>query len=193
MRPIRLIVIGASLGGPEALTQLLARLPRETPPIAVAQHLHHRTGDDLAHNLCTATGRRLSFAEDKSPLEPSSILLAPPGYHLLVEDAEHVALSIDPPVHYCRPAVDVLFDSAADAFGSSVAGVLLTGANKDGAVGLASIQARGGAVLVQDPATACARQMPEAGLRSCRPDHVGSPSELGAALATMLQPAGETG
>jgi len=124
-------------------------------------------------------------AEDKEPLVPCTVYLAPPNYHLLVEAQRHFSLSVDDPVLFSRPAIDVLFDSAADAFGPALVGLLLTGASEDGARGLARIQRAGGLALVQAPSTAAVRTMPEAALRLFSPDHVLPLDEIGPFLARL--------
>jgi len=160
-----LIVVGCSWGGLAALGRLLEHLPDEVDvPIAIAQH---RGPDSLRGALQAALQRHLARpvveAADKDPIEPGHVYVAPPDYHLLVEVGSF-ALSVDERVQHARPSIDVLFESAADAYGAGVIGVVLTGANADGAAGLARIAARGGVAIVQDPETAEAREMPEAAI-----------------------------
>ena len=160
-----LIVVGCSWGGLAALGRLLEHLPDEVDvPIAIAQH---RGPDSLRGALQAALQRHLARpvveAADKDPIEPGHVYVAPSDYHLLVEPGSF-ALSVDERVQHARPSIDVLFESAADAYGAGVIGVVLTGANADGAAGLARIAARGGVAIVQDPETAEAREMPEAAL-----------------------------
>ena len=160
-----LIVVGCSWGGLAALGRLLEHLPDEVDvPIAIAQH---RGPDSLRGALQAALQRHLARpvveAADKDPIEPGHVYVAPPDYHLLVEVGSF-ALSVDERVQHARPSIDVLFESAADAYGAGMIGVVLTGANADGAAGLARIAARGGVAIVQDPETAEAREMPEAAL-----------------------------
>jgi two-component system, chemotaxis family, protein-glutamate methylesterase/glutaminase len=167
------VVIGASWGGLKALEQLCAALPDDFPvPIVVAQHRDIDAEDQLlAKLLGRHTALRVIDADDKAPLRPGTVLLSPPGYHLLVSDG-CVELSVDEPVQFARPSIDVLFDSAADTYGAGVLGILLTGANADGADGLAEIARRGGRTVVQDPDTAERPEMPRAALARLRPDHV---------------------
>ena len=160
-----LVVVGCSWGGLVALGRLLDHLPDAVDlPIVVAQH---RGPDALRGALETTLQRRLARpvveVEDKDLIAPGRVYLAPPDYHLLVEPGSF-ALSVDEHVQYARPSIDVLFESAADAYGERVIGVVLTGANADGAAGLARIAKRGGAAIVQDPETAEAREMPAAAL-----------------------------
>lgn len=158
-----LIVIGASLGGLLALRDLLHRLqPDFSIPIAIAQH-RHREQHRLIESLQQSSRLPLREVEDKDKLLPGQIYLAPANYHLLVE-LGYFQLSTDLPVSYARPSIDVLFESAADAYGRALVGVILTGANQDGAVGAAAIKAQGGQVLVQEPATAESAVMPTAAI-----------------------------
>ena len=160
-----LVVVGCSWGGLAALERLLDHLPEAVDlPIVVAQH----RGPDSLQGVLEATLRRgrprpVVEVEDKDAIAPGRVYLAPPDYHLLVEPGSF-ALSVDERVQYARPSIDVLFESAADAYGERVIGVVLTGANADGAAGLARIVERGGATIVQDPESAEAREMPAAAL-----------------------------
>jgi len=160
-----LIVIGTSWGGLDALRRLLAHLPDEVDvPIAIAQH---RSPDSIEGafetNVQRSIARRVREVDDKDEIERGRIYLAPPDYHLLVEPGSF-ALSTDERVRFARPSIDVLFESAADAYGSGVIGVVLTGANDDGASGLRRIAERGGIAIVQDPQTAERRAMPDAAI-----------------------------
>ena len=159
------VVIGASWGGMRALSRVLGDLPGDFPlPIAVAQHRDADAEDDLLARLLERhTELEVADADDKDPLEAGRVLLAPPGYHLLLEDGS-VALSVDEPVQFSRPSIDVLFESAAMEHGARVVGIVLTGSNSDGAQGLRAIRDRGGYTIVQDPATAARAEMPQAAL-----------------------------
>ena len=159
------VVIGASWGGMRALERVLSELPADFPvPIAVAQHRDADAEDDLLPMLLSRhTELEVADADDKDPLAPGRVLLAPPGYHMLIEDGS-VALSVDAPVQFARPSIDVLFESAAAEHGERTVGIVLTGANADGAAGLAAIKRRGGYTIVQDPASAERTEMPEAAL-----------------------------
>jgi len=144
-------------------------------------------GDDvmLPRTLAGACPLRVADAEDKDVLEAGGVLVAPAGYHLLVENGT-VALSIDEAVHFSRPSIDVAFETASHAYGEALAAVILSGANGDGAAGCERIVAGGGRVLVQDPATAERTEMPAAALLSCpQPELVGDPAALGDRLAEM--------
>jgi two-component system, chemotaxis family, protein-glutamate methylesterase/glutaminase len=164
-RDFELIAIGTSWGGLKALGTLLDHLPDELDlPIAIAQH---RGSGSLEGVLETTLQRRVRRSvrevDDKDTIERGRIYLAPPDYHLLVEMGRF-ALSTDERVQFARPSVDVLFETAADAYGAGAIGVVLTGANEDGAAGLAAIAARGGVAIVQDPESAEMRAMPDAAI-----------------------------
>jgi len=160
-----LIALGASWGGMRALTTVLGALPAGFElPVAVTQHRPAAGGGNLLE-AALRRGSRLEVvaATDKEPLLGGRVYVAPADYHLLVERG-HVALSTDDLVQFARPAIDVLFESAADSYGAGVVGVLLTGVNEDGAAGLAHIAAAGGYTIAQDPATAEQPQMPAAAI-----------------------------
>jgi two-component system chemotaxis response regulator CheB len=163
----RIVVIGSSWGGLHALHQVLEALPADLPAaVCIAQH---RAADDeeaaLAGLLARGCALPVHDADDKAELRDGEVLLAPPDYHLLVEPGA-VSLSVDDPVRFSRPSIDVLFSSAADAYRERAIGVVLTGSNADGAEGLARIRARGGHALVQDPDTAERAEMPRAAIRA---------------------------
>jgi two-component system chemotaxis response regulator CheB len=168
-----LIVIGTSWGGLEALSRLLGDLRDDVhPPIVIAQHrLAESEAPVLGRLLQNHTRRVVSDPDDKTPLEQDHVYIGPPDYHVLVENG-HLALSTDAPVNFARPSIDVLFDSAADAYGDRTIGIVLTGANSDGAEGLARIKDRGGVAIVQDPATSVKRAMPDAALAATAADAV---------------------
>ena len=183
-----LVVVGASFGGFDALKVMLGGLPGSLPsPLAVVQH-QGSAGAGLAGLLQRYTELAVVDAEDKDELRPGVVYLAPPGYHLLAERGS-LALSIDPPVVHARPSVDVLFESAADAYGPAAVGVILTGTGRDGAVGLARIKARGGLAIVQDPGTAVRPEMPEAALASTAVNWMLPLERIAAQLVELCQPA----
>lgn len=160
----RAVVIGASAGGVDALAEILPKLPKTYPlPIIIVLHIPSDQPSLLAELFGSKTELLVKDADEKEAIQPGTIYFAPPDYHLLVERDRTFSLSQEDPVQFSRPSIDILFESAADAFGSHLIGVLLTGANQDGAEGLKRIQESGGLALVQDPATAQARAMPEAG------------------------------
>ncbi|RVT90416.1 chemotaxis protein CheB [Sphingomonas crocodyli] len=166
-RPIEAIVVGASAGAVQALSRLLPNLPATYPlPILVVVHVPPERSE-LATLFGAKCRLRVKDAEDKESIRPGYVYFAPSDYHLLVEDQRTLALSVDEPVLYSRPSVDILFESAADAFGDAVAGIILTGANEDGAAGLAAIANAGGRAIVQQPHEAFASAMPLAALARC--------------------------
>jgi two-component system chemotaxis response regulator CheB len=163
---VELVAIGASWGGLQAVECVLGSLPADFgAAVVIAQHRQPREDqhDRLTSLLDARCALRVCEAEDKQPLRPGTVLVAPADYHLLVE-RDSVALSVDAPLNFSRPSIDILLRSAADAYGSRAAGVVLTGANADGADGLARIASRGGPAIVQDPETAARREMPDAAL-----------------------------
>ena len=168
-----LVVVGASWGGLEALGRVLSDLPREFDlPVVIAQHRHPGSQEGtLAQLLQKQIDRPVLEAEDKLRIEPRHVYVAPPDYHLLVERG-FFALSVDDRVRYARPSIDVLFESAADAYGDGVIGIILTGANDDGARGLARIKELGGVALIQDPAAAVRRAMPDAAIAATVADAI---------------------
>jgi two-component system chemotaxis response regulator CheB len=190
-----LVVIGASWGGLNAVGRVLAGVPDEVDlPIVVAQHRHPDSLDTTLRGLLGgAIGRPVVDVEDKQPIEAGHVYLAPPDYHLLVERGSF-ALSVDERVQFARPSVDVLFESAADVYGVGVIGVILTGANQDGAAGLAEIKRRGGVAIVQDPAGAARRGMPEAAIAATVADAVLPLDEIGPFIYGLcVKPAEKTG
>lgn len=172
MSRISVVAIGASLGGLEAIQRILSALPANLgASILITQHRRK----DPESQLCALLARRCALPicepEDKTPIEADRAYLAPADYHMLVEQGS-IALSVDAPVCYARPSIDVLFESVADAYGPAALGVMLTSANHDGAYGLAEIKRAGGVVLVQDPATAESAIGPLAALAKVQPDAV---------------------
>ncbi len=162
VREAKLTVIGASAGGVEALR---AVLPSAHPAHTIVVVLHRPESD--SSSLLPEIFEGASEPEDKEPLRPRSLYFAPAGYHLLLERDLTFSLSQDPPVHFSRPAVDNLFETAAEAAGPGLLGIILTGANEDGARGLRAILDAGGIGVIQAPATAYASAMPLAALKLC--------------------------
>ncbi|MGI8618521.1 MAG: chemotaxis protein CheB [Gemmatimonadaceae bacterium] len=160
-----LIVVGASWGGLDALTVLVRGLPPDfTVPIVIVQHRGPDAQSLLSDLLQQWTRAKVLEPEDKDPIEPGHIYIAPANYHLLVEPG-NFSLTTEAPVRYSRPSIDVMFGSAAHAYGERLIGVVLTGANEDGSRGLQCIHEYGGYPVVQDPATAEVATMPAAALR----------------------------
>jgi two-component system chemotaxis response regulator CheB len=166
-QPIELVVIGGSAGAIEVLRQVLPRLSTGfKPSVAIVIHLP-ANGPIVLHELLAGPqSPPMKVAEDKEPVAPGTIYFAPPDYHLLVESGGTFALSIDSRVHYTRPAIDVLFESAAEAYGDRLMAVILSGANADGAAGLRAVAEAGGLTVVQSLETAEMTAMPAAALQA---------------------------
>lgn len=180
--------MGASAGGVTALLSVLAPLPRGfSIPVICVLHLPDDRDSQLAEVFCRKLGRPVREARDKESIEGGIIYVAGPGYHLSVERDRSLSLSQEDRVHYSRPSIDILFESAADAYGTALVGVLLTGANEDGAAGLARIHQFGGLSIVQDPAQAQVATMPNAALVRHRPDHILPLNGIGHLLAKLEQ------
>jgi two-component system chemotaxis response regulator CheB len=187
--PIDLVAVGCSWGGLSAAERLLATLGVDfRPPTVIVQHRAESTSP-LAELLTRHAGRPVREASDKDLVRPGHVYVAPAGYHLLV-DRERFWLTTEGPVQYSRPSVDVLFESAAEAFGERLAAVVLTGANGDGARGLARVAELGGLTLVQDPATAEKPAMPRAALAAVPDAIVGDIEMLARVLTEAASEAG---
>jgi len=167
------IVIGVSAGGLEALKQILPELPVSFPvPIIVVQHRHPLSDDSLEKAMDDICKIHVQQINDKTKLEPGIAYFAPPNYHVMIEDDMTFSLTLDPPVNYSRPSIDVLFESASEIFGDHLVGIILTGANRDGSSGLSMIKKRGGMAIVQDPETASVDAMPLAAIAATNVDYV---------------------
>lgn len=182
------VVVGASAGGVEALMTVFGALPaRFSLPIVIVLHMPEGHRSQLAEVF----GRRLALpvkeADDKESIVPGTLYFAAPGYHLSIEQDRSFSLSREERVHYSRPSIDYLFESAADAYGSRLLGILLTGANQDGAAGLLQIQRQGGLTVVQDPNDARVATMPEAALALHQPDYLLSLQDIGRLLVELEQ------
>jgi two-component system chemotaxis response regulator CheB len=185
-RTVDAIVVGGSAGALQLLRIVLGDLPTPFPiPIFLTLHLPARPSEGLRDVLQIGIRVPVKQAEAKEPALGGYIYYAPPDYHLLVELDGTLGLSVDAPVHFSRPSIDVLFDSAAQAYESGLLGVLLSGASTDGATGLKSIHDAGGITIVQDPQSAEATAMPRAALDLFRPSHVLSPRAIGSLLSSL--------
>ena len=161
-----LVVVGTSWGGLAALRTLVAGLPETfSMALVLIQHRHKDSDHLLRVLLQERSALEVSEVEDKMPLEHGRIYVAPPDYHTLVEPG-HFSLSTEAPVRYSRPSIDVTFSSAADSYGHRTVGIVLTGANADGAFGLRQISDRGGMAIIQDPSTAESPTMPAAAVKA---------------------------
>lgn len=183
---IEAIVIGASAGGVEALLNILGPLREGFGlPIIVVLHLPNERRSQLAEVFARRVALPVVEAADKTSIEAGTLYFAAPGYHLSVELDRSFSLSLEDRVHYSRPAIDYLFESAADAYGPNLAAVLLTGANRDGAYGLAQVKRHGGLTIVQDPDEAQVATMPRAALDIHQPDHILTVRGIGRLLVEL--------
>jgi two-component system, chemotaxis family, protein-glutamate methylesterase/glutaminase len=186
-----IVVVGTSWGGLAALRELVGALPADLGiPVVLIQHRHKMSDNALPTLLQDRTTLRVCEVEDKAPIEGGSVYVAPADYHVLLEPG-YFALSVEEPIRYSRPSIDLTFSSAADVFGARTIGVVLTGANADGAEGLRRIAERGGLTMVQDPATAESPTMPTAALKavpSSRVLIIGAIGQLIGEMALLQQP-----
>ena len=181
------VVMGVSAGGMDALTGLFSCLPQGFPlPIIVVQHLSSTQDGYLFEHFNRRCALTVKEADEKERIQPGHIYFAPPGYHLLVERDETFSLSVDEKVNYARPSIDVLFVSAAHAWPGGLIGIILTGANHDGAHGMCVIQAHGGLTIAQDPATALHPVMPKAAVDAGCVDRILGLEAIGAFLRDLI-------
>ena len=181
------IVIGGSAGAIDVLMGLLPALPASLRAcVLIVLHLPRDKASLLVEIFAPRCALPVLEAHDGAPLAPGTVIVAPPNYHMLVDKGPRISLSIDAPVHYSRPSIDVLFESAADHFGPRLVGMLLSGANADGARGMTAIANAGGLTLVQAPHTALVPAMPLAALMHLpAPDFVAPPNELAGFLVDL--------
>lgn len=186
IRGIEAIVVGASAGGVEAMLSIFGELPKGFGlPIIAVLHLP----DERRSQLAEVFDRRIAVpvveARDKEVLQPGTLYFAGPGYHLSVEQDRSLSMSQEDRVYHSRPAIDFLFASAADAYGAGLLAILLTGANQDGARGLAQVKQSGGTTVIQNPTEARVDVMPRAALALHTPDHILTLSQIGSLLASL--------
>jgi two-component system chemotaxis response regulator CheB len=193
-QPYSGVVIGGSAGALEALNAVLPMLPaRAMPPVVIVMHQLSSTPSLLPGLFAVRCAMPVHEAEDKLPVQPGHLYLAPPDYHLLLErdpdvrDGVRLALSVAPPVRFSRPSIDVLFESAAVAWRARVLGVLLSGANDDGARGLAVIRAAGGQTWVQSPESAAVETMPQEAIARGAADRILTLEAIGHGLARLTE------
>lgn len=185
-----IVVIGASKGGLQALKTVLSSLSSDfTLPVIVIQHRDKKADESLNELLQKVSALPVEDVEDKYPIRPGRVYVAPADYHLLVEKGSF-ALSLDEPVQHARPSIDVGFESAAEVYGRGVIGVILTGANEDGAKGLAAIKRQGGLAIVQEPKTAESPRMPEAAIAATEVDKILPLEEIGPFLVGVVKRGG---
>lgn len=182
-----IVAIGTSWGGLMAMSKLLSELPADFPiPIVIVQHRSKDSDRLLSQLLQDSTPLTVCEVEDKDLLEPGKVHVAPADYHVMIERG-YLSLTVEAPVRYSRPSIDVMFTSAGDAYGKEAIGVVLTGANEDGALGLAHIVKRGGKALIQSPKTAEIPIMPEAAVRAVPTAEVLPLPQLGKRLVELSQ------
>jgi two-component system chemotaxis response regulator CheB len=181
-----LVVVGASWGGLRAVADLLAGIdPTRALPIVIAQHrAADSPADAYVRSLAARTELVVREADDKDPIESGHVYVAPADYHLLVDEG-HLALSLDGPVRFSRPSIDLLFETAAESYGDAVVAVVLTGANDDGCRGARAIKDAGGLVIAQDPATAERPEMPNGVIDEGIVDRVLGVPEIAALLSEL--------
>ena len=169
----KIVVIGVSAGGADALDKILLSLPASFPlPVAIVQHLHPDQNSYMVEHLNRKWKMNVEEAIDKTAVEGGNIYFAPPNYHLLIEDENTFALSVDEKVCYSRPSIDILFKSAADVYGEAVLAIILTGANSDGTDGIKYIKRKGGTTIAQDPDEAYSPIMPQSAIDTGKIDKI---------------------
>ena len=182
------IAIGVSTGGVSALKHVLGTLPADfQTPLLIVTHMTPGSDDGLAVLLNTLCSIRVKEADEREHITPGTVYLAPANYHLLVERGGSLSLSIDSPVSFARPSVDVLFESAAEAYGPALIGVIMTGAGSDGGNGLLKIKEYGGIAIVQDPADAEMSSMPERALQLLKADYIVRLREISPLLMKLVR------
>ena len=187
MSRFRLVVVGASAGAMDALGALLPGLPADFPaPVLIVVHIPSDRRNHIAEVLQSRCALRLREPDDKEPALAGTVYFAPPDYHLLVERDGTMSLSNEEAVLFSRPSIDVLFETAADAFGAATAAIVLSGANSDGALGAARIARAGGLVVVQSPDSATSPTMPLAAIAACPGASVAPPSRIPQILLKAL-------
>ena len=185
-RHLEAIVIGGSAGGIDALLALLPRLPSGySLPIVIVLHLPDERDSRLAEIFAARLSLPVREARDKETIQPGTVYFAGAGYHLSIEADRSFSLSCEPPLHFSRPSIDILMESAADAYGPALLGILLTGANDDGAAGLCHVQECGGMTVVQDPSEAHIATMPAAAIDIFTPDKILKLQDIHALLLTL--------
>ena len=181
-----LVIIGGSAGAIQALPLILGQLPESfSLPVVVVLHRLEGSASHLHQYFKQHCVLPVVEVEDKQPLLPGQVYIAPAGYHLLVENEGYFSLSIDPRVNYCRPSIDILLESAADSYGNRLVGIILTGANNDGSEGLKKVKEAGGLTIVQRPTTATIDIMPRAAIKATDVDWVLNLEEIGCLLAQL--------
>ncbi len=182
----KVIIIGVSTGGLKALKAILSILPSEFAlTVIIVMHRHKDTGGYLERSLDNECKMHVKQADEKEEIKAGVVYVAPPNYHLLIEDDGTFSMSLEDAVNYARPSVDVVFESALEVYGKGLIGVILTGANKDGSMGLKKIKQAGGLAIVQTPETSEAADMPSAAIAAANPDYVLPIEKIGPLLRKL--------
>jgi len=185
------VVIGVSMGGLQALKAILPHLPKGfVIPVIIVLHQSTAIGSSLADLLDGMFEIDVKEAELNEKIQAGIVYVSSPGYHLLIEQDKTFALSIDPPVNFSIPSIDVLFESAAEAYGDSLVGIILTGASADGSQGLKILGQLGGLTVVQDPVTADAKTMPEAAIATAEVRYIIPLDEMGEFILRLADDVG---
>ncbi|MEI7491352.1 MAG: chemotaxis protein CheB [Bacteroidota bacterium] len=185
-RKYNAVVVGSSAGGLNALKTLLRNLNRDFKfPVIIVQHISPDSENYLIHILNDLKRLKVKEADEKEQPQPGYAYVAPPNYHLLVEPDQTFTLTVDERVNYARPSIDVLFETAAEAYREHLIGIILTGANNDGSHGLKRIKEMGGLAIVQDPDTAEVDSMPKAAIQACTVDYILPLEEISALLNSL--------
>jgi two-component system chemotaxis response regulator CheB len=180
------IVIGTSAGGIRALHKILAHFPDEMKQVVfIVQHIKSDSNGSFIESFNKDCALPVLEAQDKDFALAGHIYVAPPGYHLLINDDKSISLSLDDFVHYSRPSIDVLFESASEVYEDKLIGIILTGANQDGAAGLRAVKVNGGLTLVQHPDEAESAMMPRAAIEATEVDYVMELDEIGRFLSKL--------
>jgi two-component system chemotaxis response regulator CheB len=183
------VVAGVSAGAGDALPSLLEAVgPDFTPALVIVQHLHPHQNGYIIERLGGTCRLPVREAEEKESVQAGVVYLAPANYHLLIESDRTFSLCVGEKVNFSRPSIDVLFETAAEAYGAGLIGIILTGASRDGAIGLRRIKEKGGLTVVQDPRTAEYPVMPLAALKKTRADHVLDIAQIGRLLCELGRP-----
>lgn len=173
------IVIGVSSGGMKAMKIMFPLLPKSfNTPIIIVQHISPHSDNQWIQLLNDTSNLEIKEADEKEKIEIGNVYIAPPNYHLLIEKDKTFSLSIDERVNFARPSIDVLFESAAEAYKNKLIGIILTGSNHDGTKGIKRIQECGGLAIVQDPETAESAYMPKSAIAAIQPDYILSLEEI---------------
>lgn len=184
------VVIGASAGGLGAIKTIVSVLPADFQlPIAVVQHLSPLTDNYWITIVDKCSALAVKEADEKESIRSGVVYIAPPNYHMLIERDETISLNVDMKVNYARPAIDPLFESAADAYREHLIGIVLTGSNSDGALGLRRIKEYGGLAIVQAPETAESSYMPMAAIEAVEVDYILPLEEIADLLISIHQQA----